>query len=966
VPRLLGTLLALAAAVLALAAPAHARTLQVGIADDGALLGPDADATVAEWARMGVDAARLQVGWARVAPDPQGTHIPDGFQPSNPDDPGYDWAPIDAEVGRLVGAGIRPILMIDGPAPVWATLIPGLGNPRYRPVATQYAAFAAAVAQRYGTDVTEYVLWNEPNLPMSLQPQATCRGRRCTPVSPTAYRFMARDAYASIHAVDSDAKVLIGAMAPLGSNLRSRNANMRPLQFLRALGCVDARLRPLHTPDCAHFQPVTADGFAYHPHSTKLAPDQAYDNPDDADLASLKDVERLLDHLQATGRIAGTSRPLPLWLDEYGYQTNPPDKVRGVTPGRQDRFLQQAAYLAWRDPRVQLITQYVWRDEPAHGKSFTGWQSGLLDVTGEAKPALAHFSDPFWVDVPRETLWGQVRPGGAPDVAIEFRAPGVATSWKTLAQVTTGGDGTWSLHTPLVPFASYRAVSDDGETSASQVAAPTAPTAAPPAASGRGPLVVRTLATTPGAPVPPSFAGLSIEYSSVPDYIGAPGRANPVFGRLIDTLSRAGNGAPTLRFGGDSTDQTWWNPAGAPRPPGITTDVTPAWLAILRAWEQSHHTPLVMGLNLGLDDPANAAQLEQAALGALPAGSITTFEIGNEPDLYTVPRRYTVGNRLVIRSQKRAAGYDYPAYLDDLNSYLPAVAPAAAGVPVSFAAFASPAWDDHEDDLLGRYGTAVGVYSAHSYPLQTCDPNTRRHFRGAYLGTLLTNQGYAPIMTRAAQLVAVAATHGDAVRFSELNSAICGGLLGVSNTFSSALWGTDVLFGLAQAGVRNVDFHTWTGARYAPVDFAYANGHVVGHVHPLYYAMLLFDRAAPPGARLLPVSPTQPTSPVKTWATIDAAGTRRIVVLNKDAYGSWQAVLRIPGGARRARVERLLARSFRSTSDITYAGQTYGPRTRDGRLKGRRRVETLRARNGELRLQMPPASAALVVVPRGR
>ena len=110
----------------------------------------------------------------------------------------------------------------------------------------------------------------------------------------------------------------------------------------------------------------------------------------------------------------------------------------------------------------------------------------------------------------------------------------------------------------------------------------------------------------------------------------------------------------------------------------------------------------MLGLNLGLDDPANAAQLEQAALGALPAGSITTFEIGNEPDLYTVPRRYTVGNRLVIRSQKRAAGYDYPAYLDDLNSYLPAVAPAAAGVPVSFAAFASPAWDYHENDLLGR------------------------------------------------------------------------------------------------------------------------------------------------------------------------------------------------------------------------------------------------------------------------
>ena len=51
--------------------------------------------------------------------------------------------------------------------------------------------------------------------------------------------------------------------------------------------------------------------------------------------------------------------------------------------------------------------------------------------------------------------------------------------------------------------------------------------------------------------------------------------------------------------------------------------------------------------------------------------------------------------------------------------------------------------------------------------------------------------------------------------------------------------------------------------------------------------MLLFDRAAPRGSRLLPVGPNQPTSPVKTWATVDPVGTRRIVVLNKDAYAAW-------------------------------------------------------------------------------
>ena len=32
-----------------------------------------------------------------------------------------------------------------------------------------------------------------------------------------------------------------------------------------------------------------------------------------------------------------------LWLDEYGYQTNPPDPFLGVSPARQDQWLQEAA-----------------------------------------------------------------------------------------------------------------------------------------------------------------------------------------------------------------------------------------------------------------------------------------------------------------------------------------------------------------------------------------------------------------------------------------------------------------------------------------------------------------------------------------------------------------------------------------------------------------------------------------------
>src|SRR3712207_7152523 len=43
-----------------------------------------------------------------------------------------------------------------------------------------FARFAGAVARRYGSRVDRYLMWNEPNQPGWLRPQAECRGRRCT------------------------------------------------------------------------------------------------------------------------------------------------------------------------------------------------------------------------------------------------------------------------------------------------------------------------------------------------------------------------------------------------------------------------------------------------------------------------------------------------------------------------------------------------------------------------------------------------------------------------------------------------------------------------------------------------------------------------------------------------------------------------------------------------------------------
>src|SRR4051812_13747655 len=100
---------ALLAALLVLAAPAHAAGPVVGIADDRVLLngGPDADQAVAEWKDLGVEQVRIYALWSRIAPNsPTGTN---------------DWVQLDHAVERVVDAGMTPILTITGPGPLWVS-----------------------------------------------------------------------------------------------------------------------------------------------------------------------------------------------------------------------------------------------------------------------------------------------------------------------------------------------------------------------------------------------------------------------------------------------------------------------------------------------------------------------------------------------------------------------------------------------------------------------------------------------------------------------------------------------------------------------------------------------------------------------------------------------------------------------------------------------------------------------------
>ena len=140
-------------------------------------------ATVSELQALGVDAVKIQLNWAEVAPRTK--KKPAGFDGSDPADyPG--WTKFDDAVRAAQNGGFRVMIALSPPVPGWATARRGDRSGVDRPSAKEYARFAEAAGRRYPS-VDLWTLWNEPNHPGFLYPQAS---RSRVPYSPRLYRSL--------------------------------------------------------------------------------------------------------------------------------------------------------------------------------------------------------------------------------------------------------------------------------------------------------------------------------------------------------------------------------------------------------------------------------------------------------------------------------------------------------------------------------------------------------------------------------------------------------------------------------------------------------------------------------------------------------------------------------------------------------------------------------------------------------
>src|SRR5262249_36944928 len=135
----------------------------------------------------------------------------------------------------------------------------------------------------------------------------------------------------------------------------------------------------------------------------------------------------------------------PIWLTEYGYQTNPPDTLLGVPPKKQATLLSLAALRVWRLPRGTMLIQYLVRDEPMLSR----FQSGLVFVDGRRKPALQGFKLPF-AEARRTgfktVVWGQIRNGRSGRKRYQLQVLR-KNAWVAVGRVRLTNDGGFFVRT---------------------------------------------------------------------------------------------------------------------------------------------------------------------------------------------------------------------------------------------------------------------------------------------------------------------------------------------------------------------------------------------------------------------------------------------------------------------------------------------------------------------------------------
>ncbi|MCW2986262.1 MAG: hypothetical protein JWR63_3832 [Conexibacter sp.] len=377
---------------------------------------------------LGAHALRIVLYWKDVAPQAD-SRVKPKLDMSDPAT--YDWSKYQPVLDEAKARGWTVQVTATGPVPRWATN--GARDNVTRPSPNEFRMFMTALSKHFGSEVTRWSIWNEPNHPQFLGPQYDSKHR---PASPKIYRGLYAAALRGLAAAGDTKPVLMGETAPTGTG-----KDVAPLTFLRGALCLNDSYKKVG--GCGKLR---VDGYAHHAYTNRAGPLHKPSGPNDVMIGVLS---RLVSALDKAGSAGVVSKGLPIYLTEFGIQSTP-DPVYGVSLQRQAEYRSYSERIAYYNSRVKAFSQYLLTDdEPIAGATgsakYGGFESGLRTSSGKAKPALDGFRLPLVAkksgSSSKVTLWGLARPANAvTKVVVQQRSTHTGT-FKTLKTVTTNSHG---------------------------------------------------------------------------------------------------------------------------------------------------------------------------------------------------------------------------------------------------------------------------------------------------------------------------------------------------------------------------------------------------------------------------------------------------------------------------------------------------------------------------------------------
>ncbi len=269
--------------------------------------------------------------------------------------------------------------------------------PTTQDAANQFCDYAVLVMKTYPY-VRKVIIGNEPNQPRFWLPVWTPDGK---PASPAAMEVVLATCYDKLKAFDSSLDVIGVGLSPRGNDTPppANNSSISPVRWIKALGDAyraNGRTKPLFDEWSWHCYPnINTDDV-----------EVGYPWPNTGCVNAARVKLALWDAFNGTAQptlpgpypISTTGQTLfgntiRMFIDETGWQVDTQNRpgyvnnenVPTIDEGKQARIYEKLVHLANCEPTLTAFHIFHEIDEADR----TGFQSGVLRVTGEERPSAA-------------------------------------------------------------------------------------------------------------------------------------------------------------------------------------------------------------------------------------------------------------------------------------------------------------------------------------------------------------------------------------------------------------------------------------------------------------------------------------------------------------------------------------------------------------------------------------------------